>query len=84
MFVFDVLLLAYVEDLHLDEDVLPYMEDRGMNFNFHHFDVSLQDLAYGYLIKNETFAKYLKGYFQDHDLLFQTCILAYKQKPKVL
>lgn len=77
-------ILAYVDDLLLDEVVLTHMGAGIKNYNFQHFDVSLQDLAYGYLIKNETFAKYLKEYFQDHDLLFQTCILAYKQKPKVL
>lgn len=76
--------LAYVEDLLLDADALSYVTDHGMDFDVQHFDVSLKGLAYGYLIKNETFAKYLKRYFQDHDLLFQTCLLADKQKPKVL
>ena len=75
--------IAYVEDLVLDQDVVRYLGEAN-DYVFQTFDISSLDLAYGYLIKNESFSRYVAGYFKVHDLLFQTCVLTLLSKTEVL
>ena len=79
---FLIFAIAYVEDLILDQDVVRYLGE-AKDYVFHAFDTSSLDLAYGYLIKNESFSRYVSGYFKVHDLLFQTCILTLLPKTEV-